>query len=154
MRHANRRPSVHPNLPPSARYGRTGHFYSNCSSSFFYFFFPDIFGIHTENCFMLLAITFFLVAWSADRMAVPGSRTRPGFKGFNECVLSMILHYGCYLSILLFFNAEDEVSIGVHEPTGPCNATSPIQTAFGMVQRPFFLIKRKSFLNFYLKNRL
>lgn len=56
-----------------------------------------------------------------------------GFRGFNECVLSLILHYSCYLTILLFFKPEDEVSIGVHERTGPCNATSSVYTALGMV---------------------
>lgn len=58
-----------------------------------------------------------------------------GFKGFNECVLSLILHYSCYMGIVLFFKPEDEVSIGVHEKTGPCNETSPVQTAFGMVDK-------------------
>lgn len=56
-----------------------------------------------------------------------------GFKGFNECVLSLILHYSCYMSCVLYFKPELEVSIGVHEKTGPCNETSPVQTAFGMV---------------------
>ena len=38
----------------------------------------DIGGVHTENCVVLLALTFFLIAWSADRNPVKGSRTRPG----------------------------------------------------------------------------
>lgn len=104
----------------------------------FYHPLHDIAGVHTENCVALLTLTFFLIVWSADRNPIVGSRTTPGFKGFNECVLSLILHYSCYLSCVLLFKPEDEVSIGVHEKTGPCNETSPVQTAFGMT-----LLKRK-----------
>lgn len=112
----------------------------------------DIFGIHTENCVSLLALTFFMIVWSADRNPTVGSREFPGtlikceikiqlsfplsfagFRGFNECVLSLILHYSCYLTAVLYFNPEDEVAIGIKEPIGPCHETSPVQTAFGMV---------------------
>ncbi|XP_046631520.1 uncharacterized protein LOC124311188 [Daphnia pulicaria] len=106
----------------------------------FYHPLHDILGVHTENCVALLALTFFLIAWSADRNPAPDARKSPGLKGFNECVLSLILHYSCYLSTVLLFKPEDEVSIGVHEKTGPCNETSPIQTAFGMT------LKKRKFL--------
>jgi len=98
----------------------------------FYHPLHDIGGVHTENCVVILAITFILLTWSSDRRAVHGSRAVNGLKGFNECVVSLILHYGCYLFILCAFRPENEVSIGVHERTGPCNDTSYVQTAFGM----------------------
>ena len=43
-----------------------------------YIFLKDIGGVHTENCVALLALTFFLIAWSADRNPILGSRTTPG----------------------------------------------------------------------------
>jgi len=98
----------------------------------FYHPLHDIGGVHTENCVVLLAITFILLTWSSDRNPAKSSRRKMGWRGFNECVLSLILHYSCYLSILLFFKPEDEVSIGVHERTGPCNVNSSVLTAFGM----------------------
>lgn len=100
----------------------------------FYHPLHDICGIHTENCVALLALTFFMIVWSADRNPrVTGSREFPGLRGgFNESVLSLIMHYSCYLTAVLFFNPEDEVAIGIKEPIGPCNETSPVHTAFGM----------------------
>ena len=56
-----------------------------------------------------------------------------GLRGFNECVLALVLHYSIYMIMVLFFNPEDEVAIGVHERIGPCDENVPIQTAFGMV---------------------
>ena len=44
----------------------------------FFLIFLDIGGVHTENCVVLLVATFFLIAWSADRNPVKGSRTNPG----------------------------------------------------------------------------
>lgn len=35
--------------------------------------------------------------------------------------------------MVLFFNPEDEVAIGVYEKTGPGNEYVPVHTAFGMV---------------------
>ena len=44
----------------------------------FYHPLHDIGGVHTENCVALLALTFFLIAWSADRNPVKDSRRNPG----------------------------------------------------------------------------
>jgi len=99
----------------------------------FYHPMHDIGGVHSENCVIILALTFFLIAWSADRQPIVGSRRPPGvYKGFNECVLGLLLHYSCYMVCLLNFKPEDEVSIGVHEKLGPCDEFSPVVTAFGM----------------------
>jgi len=129
----------------------------------FYHPMHDIGGVHSENCVIILALTFFLIAWSADRQPIVGSRRPPGlsitilfrlsrekhtcvngvemkfagvYKGFNECVLGLLLHYSCYMVCLLNFKPEDEVSIGVHEKLGPCDEFSPVVTAFGMVSPP------------------
>lgn len=47
--------------------------------------------------------------------------------------MSLILHYSCYLTAVLFFKPEDEVAIGIKEPIGPCDEFSDVHTAFGMV---------------------
>jgi hypothetical protein len=33
----------------------------------------------------------------------------------------------------IFFNPEDEISVGVHETIGPCNETQDVNTVLGMV---------------------
>lgn len=52
-------------------------------------------------------------------------------------VLHLILHYGSFFGMVLFGNPEDEVSIGLHERTGPCDEFVPIRTAFGSVSDNF-----------------
>ena len=54
------------------------------------------------------------------------------------------------MSTILLFKPEDEVSIGVHEKTGPCNETSPVQTAFGMVYTSSSLFYNFSLFIYYL----
>lgn len=49
----------------------------------FYHPLHDIGGVHTENCVALLALTFFLIAWSADRNPVVGSRRPIGILDNN-----------------------------------------------------------------------
>jgi len=44
----------------------------------FYHPLHDIGGVHTENCVALLALTFLMFAWSADRNPIKGSRSSPG----------------------------------------------------------------------------
>lgn len=44
----------------------------------FYHPLHDIGGVHTENCVVLLAITFILLIWSSDRHPDKSSRTKPG----------------------------------------------------------------------------
>ena len=44
----------------------------------FYHPLHDMGGVHTENCVALLALTFLMFAWSADRNPIKGSRSSPG----------------------------------------------------------------------------
>lgn len=46
---------------------------------------------------------------------------------------ALVVHYCVFLGMVIWGNPENEVSVGLHEPTGPCNAVVPIQTAFGSV---------------------
>ncbi|XP_065566105.1 uncharacterized protein LOC136030926 [Artemia franciscana] len=98
----------------------------------------DIFKIHSENCFFMLAATFLFIAWSADRQQKdPSARlkvvsVRSFLRRINENVISLMLHYSCYLGIVIFGKPENEVSTGPHEKLGPCNEIVPVQTVFGM----------------------
>lgn len=48
-------------------------------------------------------------------------------------VFNMVLHYGLYLGMALFGSPENEVSIGLHERTGPCDERTKVYTAIGGV---------------------
>lgn len=48
-------------------------------------------------------------------------------------VVSLIVHYGLYLGMVVFGHPENEVSIGLHERVGPCDQTTVVYTATGGV---------------------
>ena len=52
---------------------------------------------------------------------------------FDEIGLHVLLHYTLYALLVVFAKPEDQVSVGVHEPTGNCKQTSNMYTALGQV---------------------
>lgn len=96
----------------------------------------DYFGIHTENCVITLVIIYFMIAWRNDRKGNPESRPSQSNKkgyGITEIVLALFIHYSVYLTMVLFFNPEDEVSVGLHEKIGPCDDWVEMPTMFTLV---------------------
>ncbi|KAK7869987.1 hypothetical protein R5R35_013754 [Gryllus longicercus] len=94
----------------------------------------DIYHIHSEVTFMILFAMFLLIIWTADRRPKTNiSKEDPGSKWRLPLFGHLIVHYGLFLSMVLFGNPEKEVSIGLHETIGPCNETVSLQTAFGSV---------------------
>lgn len=101
----------------------------------------DIFKIHSEVTFFILFVVFLLIIWSADR--TPKNTDDATIKSTTHwstwiLISHLFLHYVSFLAMPIFFNPEDEISIGLKEPIGPCNEFVPIQTAFGMVSRQKF----------------
>ncbi|XP_043229896.1 uncharacterized protein LOC122385587 [Amphibalanus amphitrite] len=93
----------------------------------------DIFGVHSENTLLMIAALYTLLVWSADRRAEDGSRPRLGQRNRPYLVMfCLLLHYAVYWSMAVFFNPEDEISIGLHEKVGPCDVYQDVHTAFGM----------------------
>lgn len=81
----------------------------------------DFYHIHTEVCVMLLITIFLVVVWLSDRNPVVGSRpTGNYFQQSKLLIFGLVAHYSVYLVLVLFGSPEDEVSIGMHEPTGSC----------------------------------
>ncbi|XP_042205467.1 uncharacterized protein LOC121854768 isoform X1 [Homarus americanus] len=103
----------------------------------------DTYGIHTENCTLAIVLVYFLIVWAADRTPRVTSRRQKGEKSHWSViiiVLNMVIHYGLYLSMAVFGKPEEEVSIGLHERTGPCDEKTDVYTAFGGV------LKRQTYL--------
>ncbi|XP_075229105.1 uncharacterized protein LOC142328863 [Lycorma delicatula] len=96
----------------------------------------DIAGIHSEVTFFTLFSIVLLIVWSGDRIKTLNSID----EGVNDgtlftklLVFSLIMHYSVFLLIVIFGKPENEISIGLHEPTGPCNVTVQLHTALGMI---------------------
>lgn len=96
----------------------------------------DTYGIHTENCVIIIVVVYMLIVWTADRTPRLASRKQKGEKihwSVLIIVVNMILHYGLYWCMAVFGNPEDEVSIGLHERTGDCDEKTNVYTAIGGV---------------------
>ncbi|XP_045784425.1 uncharacterized protein LOC123880364 isoform X2 [Maniola jurtina] len=55
-------------------------------------------------------------------------------------IIQLAVHYLIYWIFVVFFDPAKEISVGLHEPVGPCNETTPLITPFGKT-----LYKRKYF---------
>lgn len=92
----------------------------------------DLAKIHSEVTFFILFTIALVTVWSADRQPKPEPRAQI-FKWKWILIPALVIHYCVYLGMVIWGNPEKEVSIGLHEPTGPCNAVVPVQTAFGSI---------------------
>ncbi|XP_077999524.1 uncharacterized protein LOC144452325 [Glandiceps talaboti] len=90
--------------------------------------------IHTEVCVLLLVAIYIGTVWSADRNPSENARKGKGKKNWlDEIGIIVYLHFVLYILLAVYSKPENIKSIGLHEPTGDCNATSPVITAFGQV---------------------
>lgn len=48
-------------------------------------------------------------------------------------LLALIVHYSVFLGMVVYGYPEREVSVGLHEPVGPCNTVRPVQTVTGVI---------------------
>ncbi|XP_075991581.1 uncharacterized protein LOC142986783 [Anticarsia gemmatalis] len=99
----------------------------------------DVFKIHSEVTFFLLFSIFATIVISgllSEREKIAKKLTAIDY----VLILQLALHYLIYLSFVIFFNPANEVSVGLHEPVGPCNEVATLVTPFGQE-----LKKRKYF---------
>ncbi|CAG0915723.1 unnamed protein product [Notodromas monacha] len=94
----------------------------------------DLFGIHNENCFFIILVIFLTIVWRADRHAGQASRPQKGVSNgwINELVLLLLVHYSVYLGCVSLADPGKEVSVGMHEVTGPCHEKVFIPTILGI----------------------
>ncbi|XP_074649253.1 uncharacterized protein LOC141904554 [Tubulanus polymorphus] len=88
--------------------------------------------IHTEVCSLLILGFYVVVTWMGDRHPSSGARTNKG-DWIDEIGLIVFLHYSLYVLLVVFSKPETIKATGLHEPIGPCNEVSPVQTAFGQI---------------------
>ncbi|XP_006811972.1 uncharacterized protein LOC100378455 [Saccoglossus kowalevskii] len=89
--------------------------------------------IHTEVCVFILVAIYICIVWNADRNPDDGARPKKGKKWLDEIGLLVSLHFMLYILLTVNSKPENIRSIGLHEPTGNCNATTPVYTAMGQV---------------------
>ncbi|XP_064603375.1 uncharacterized protein LOC135468849 [Liolophura sinensis] len=93
----------------------------------------DTYHIHSEVCVLLILFMYAAVVWAADRNPADLARSSKGWFNLDELSLIIIIHYTFYVLLVVFAKPERVMSLGVHEPVGPCSETTPVYTAFGHV---------------------
>ncbi|XP_031634296.1 uncharacterized protein LOC116347718 [Contarinia nasturtii] len=89
----------------------------------------DFYGVSSEAIFVTILLVFTVIVWRFDRKS--GHRFE---KPANMNLISKLLfghflvHYLVFLGTAIFFNPEDAVSVGMHQPIGNCNETEPVHT--------------------------
>nr|CAD7442488.1 unnamed protein product [Timema bartmani] len=97
----------------------------------------DLFKVHTEVCVVLLLTGFFLIVWSTDRNPIGGARPSTGRSSSGSdrrilLVLHLVQYYALFLGMTIFGEPQEEVSIGLHETTGPCDKIAYVRTPVGL----------------------
>nr|CAD7403377.1 unnamed protein product [Timema cristinae] len=97
----------------------------------------DLFQVHTEVCVVLLLTGFFLIVWSADRNPIGRARPSTGTRSSGSdrrilLVLHLVQYYALFLGMTIFGDPQEEVSIGLHETTGPCDKIAYVRTPVGL----------------------
>ncbi|CAG4942030.1 unnamed protein product [Colias eurytheme] len=90
----------------------------------------DLFNIHSEVTFFFLASIFLaivLVGLLSEREKCQDRLTKFDY----VLILQLALHYIIYWSFVVFLNPEDEVSVGFHQPIGPCDDVTHFTSPFG-----------------------
>lgn len=98
----------------------------------------DIYKLHSEVTYFILFSVALLIIWSADRSKRTDDFDKTQTYKFHWStwilIAHLVLHYGSFLTIPFVFKSENEISMGLKEPIGPCAQNSPVHTAFGMVR--------------------
>ncbi|CAK1555023.1 unnamed protein product [Leptosia nina] len=90
----------------------------------------DMYKIHSEVTFFLLFAIFSVIVLHGLLGDRP--KRKDGLSFLDYVLLSQLaLHYTIYLAFVVFFKPENEVSVGFHQPVGPCGETETLVTPFG-----------------------
>lgn len=94
----------------------------------FYHPLHDFYKVPSEVTSIAIIMAFTAIVWKFDRKS--NRYERPPKMNFISKVLfgHLVVHYLVWLGTVIFFNPEDAISIGLHQPIGNCNETEPVHT--------------------------
>lgn len=104
----------------------------------------DVFKIHSEVTFFVIFSLFLVIIWTGDR--APKIEYLKNFKHKTTwatwiLILHLCVHYSAPLLSVIFFKPENEISVGLRERIGPCDAYIDVNTVAGV----------SIFLSFHIK---
>lgn len=88
----------------------------------------DFFNVHSEVTAVTIILIWAAVVWKFDRKS--NRLVKPEKMDIISKFLTIHLigHYLFNIGIVIFFNPEDVVSVGLHQRIGNCNETEPVHT--------------------------
>lgn len=94
----------------------------------FYHPLHDFYGVPSEVTSVSILMAFTAIVWKFDRKSNRYEKP-PKMNLISKILFGHLLaHYMVNLGTVIFFNPEDVVSIGLHQPIGNCNETEPVHT--------------------------
>lgn len=88
--------------------------------------------ISQSTLLITLTLSFALMVWSCDRLAIEGSRKTPDHKQSQILICTVFIIYCVtFVAIALFLSPENESSTGYHHQIGPCDVLEESQISFG-----------------------
>ncbi|XP_055688151.1 uncharacterized protein LOC129792806 [Lutzomyia longipalpis] len=101
--------------------------------------FHDVFGVHSEVTTVTLLVTFIVIIWKFDRNSLRSGIVEKMKILDWALIVHLILHYLTFLGTAIFFNPEEQIIIGLHEPIGDCKSTVPVETLLKTLTKKQFL---------------
>lgn len=94
----------------------------------FYHPLHDFYEVPSEVTSVSIIMVFTAVVWRFDRKS--NRYEKPAKMNLISKILfgHLLAHYLINLGTVIFFNPEDAISIGLHQPIGDCNETEPVHT--------------------------
>ncbi|XP_055323657.1 uncharacterized protein LOC129578703 [Sitodiplosis mosellana] len=105
----------------------------------FYHPLHDFYGVPSEVTGVSILMAFTAIVWKFDRKS--HRYEKPAKMNFVSKILfgHLLVHYLVFLVMVIFFNPEDAISIGLHQPIGNCNETEPVHTILKTLHRQKYL---------------
>lgn len=91
----------------------------------------DFLEIHSEVSFFIMFATCCVVVWRAVVFGTGAERKRNLLSRDYWLLTHLVFHYTLFLLITTLAHPENEVSVGYHQPVGPCNETVQFPSAAG-----------------------
>lgn len=105
----------------------------------FYHPLHDFFGVPSEVTSVSILLFFTAIVWKFDRKSNRYERPKPMNLISKVLIGHLIGHYLINLGTAIFFNPEDVISMGLHQPIGNCNETQPVHTVLATLSRKKYL---------------
>ncbi|TKR80689.1 hypothetical protein L596_014721 [Steinernema carpocapsae] len=99
----------------------------------------DIFKISTELTTISFLAVYAIIVFAADRRNRCYEAWNRVTFWFDEICCAICIHFLFFMLLVIVADPENTVSLGMHQPVGPCNATQPVQTLLGPLSKKKFL---------------